>query len=60
MSCCTHDCNEGRACPLRTGNGGERVALSPLPELCKSSRRLFKIEKPTLFQGLLNFCKRQK
>jgi hypothetical protein len=58
MSCCTHDCNEGRACPLRTCNGGERVALSPLPELCKYSRRLFKIEKPTLFQRLLKLLRK--
>jgi hypothetical protein len=57
MTCCTHDCNEGRACPLRTSNGGERVTLSPLPELCKSSRRLFKIVKPSLFQRLLKLLK---
>jgi hypothetical protein len=77
MTCRTHDCNEGRACLLRTSNGGEDVYTlvnanlheqlydqvsmqTPryeLPKLCKDSRRLFKIAKPSLFQRILKLLK---
>lgn len=29
MNCCNHNCNEGRACPLRQHEGGEIVLYEP-------------------------------
>lgn len=44
MSCCNHDCNQGRGCPTRlagvcpTKSGDVHLSIDPIPELSSRGR----------------------